>query len=130
MTIDKAVDLLKVERECASRSCDRQCAKCDLVQEQKDVLDAYSTAIDFIERNKAKVLTLFEIDDYPEIYYESFGGNVFACFIADNSKGYMVKPLLYKPFTVNANKYGFSWRCWNRRPTEEERKKAEWKKTK
>lgn len=36
---------LRIERECVSRDCDRNCGYCDLVQEQDVLLDAYDSAI-------------------------------------------------------------------------------------
>lgn len=45
MTKDEVIKYLKIERECISRDCDRNCGECDLVQEQKTLLDAYTSAI-------------------------------------------------------------------------------------
>lgn len=48
MTKAKVIDILKIERECISRDCDRNCGYCDLVQEQKTLLDAYDSAISLL----------------------------------------------------------------------------------
>lgn len=59
MPLTEVVRLLKVERECIKRNenkmCNRDCAKCDLVQNTDDLISAYTTAILFIEAriNKA-----------------------------------------------------------------------------
>ena len=37
--------VLKTERECVSRDCNRDCGKCDLSLEQDEVLLAYDTLI-------------------------------------------------------------------------------------
>ena len=40
---------LRIERECVSRDCDRDCAKCDIVQERDWLLLVYDNAIKLIE---------------------------------------------------------------------------------
>jgi hypothetical protein len=45
----EVIKYLKIERECISRDCDRNCGKCDLVQEQETLLDAYNSAIALLE---------------------------------------------------------------------------------
>ena len=37
--------VLKTERECASRDCDRNCGKCELALEQSEILDVYDVMI-------------------------------------------------------------------------------------
>lgn len=49
MTRDEVIRILKIERECISRNCDRNCGYCDLVQEQETLLDAYNSAIALLE---------------------------------------------------------------------------------
>lgn len=45
MTIQRARELMTIERECVKQAntCGRDCAKCDLVQDDKELLDAYET---------------------------------------------------------------------------------------
>lgn len=57
MTKAEVIDILKIERECISRNCDRNCGYCDLVQEQETLLDAYNSAISLLSTN------LEDIDD-------------------------------------------------------------------
>lgn len=45
MDKNEVIKYLKIERECISRDCDRNCGYCDLVQEQDVLLDAYNSAI-------------------------------------------------------------------------------------
>lgn len=47
MTIDRTIELLKIERECVHRAetCTRQCERCPLVQDTGDLLEAYDDAI-------------------------------------------------------------------------------------
>ncbi len=55
MTKDEVIKYLKIERECISRNCDRNCGKCDLVQEQETLLDAYNSAIALLENQPQEV---------------------------------------------------------------------------
>ena len=52
MTIQRAKELMEIERECIKRNetgCDRDCAKCDLVQETNELITAYDRVISYIE---------------------------------------------------------------------------------
>jgi len=49
MTKNEVIRILKIERECISRDCDRNCGECDLVQEQETLLNAYNSAITLLE---------------------------------------------------------------------------------
>lgn len=53
MTIERAIELLEIEKTCIMRAntCDRNCAACDLVQTDTDLLAAYDAAIEAL-RNK------------------------------------------------------------------------------
>lgn len=55
MTKDRALELLKIERECVLRNetgCDRDCAKCDLVQDTDELLKMYKFVIEFLDQTK------------------------------------------------------------------------------
>lgn len=57
LDIIKAIKVIKNERKCVERAdtCDRKCAKCDLVMSTKDILEAYDLAIDTLwERLKKR----------------------------------------------------------------------------
>lgn len=41
---------LRIERECVSRDCDRNCAHCDIVQERDWLLLVYDNAIRMLEK--------------------------------------------------------------------------------
>jgi len=43
---------LRIERECVSRDCDRDCARCDIVQEREWLLLVYDNAIKMLEEYK------------------------------------------------------------------------------
>lgn len=51
MTIQRAKELMEIERECIKRNeagCDRDCAKCDLVQQTNELIAAYDKVISYI----------------------------------------------------------------------------------
>lgn len=50
MNIERAIELLKIEKECVERgsTCDRKCAKCPLVQKDYELIDMYKFVIDYI----------------------------------------------------------------------------------
>lgn len=49
MTENEAKRLLKIEKECINRNCDRNCAKCDILQKVEDLNCAYDEAIKALE---------------------------------------------------------------------------------
>ena len=57
MNMQRVVDILKTEKECVERAgtgtpnkaCNRECADCDLVLDDKEILQAYTLAIGCIE---------------------------------------------------------------------------------
>ena len=51
MDKNEVIKYLKIERECISRDCDRKCGYCELVQEQRTLLDAYDNAISLLSIN-------------------------------------------------------------------------------
>ena len=55
MTIDEAIALVKIERECVIRAdvCDRKCEKCDLLQDSTELTDMYEHLAEWLEELKA-----------------------------------------------------------------------------
>lgn len=56
MNIDRAIELMRVERECVIRNdkgvnCDRDCSSCDLLQKTSDIIEAYGIAIEKMEES-------------------------------------------------------------------------------
>ena len=51
MTIDEAMALVKIERECVIRAdvCDRKCEKCDLLQDSTELTDMYEQLAEWLE---------------------------------------------------------------------------------
>ena len=62
MNMQRVVDILKIEKECVERagaaipnkSCNRECADCDLVLDDTEILQAYTLAIGCIEGLQAE----------------------------------------------------------------------------
>ena len=51
MTMDEAIALVKIERECVIRAdvCDRKCEKCDLLQDSTKLTDMYEQLAEWLE---------------------------------------------------------------------------------
>jgi len=52
MKIARVLELLRCERECVSRNgngCDRRCGRCDLVQEDHELIEMYDFLISMME---------------------------------------------------------------------------------
>ena len=52
---EKVIKGLQIERECVSRDCDRDCGRCDLVQEMDWLLSVYDDAIDLLKEQETVV---------------------------------------------------------------------------
>jgi hypothetical protein len=48
---DEIIRGLRIEKECVSRDCNRDCANCDIVQERDWLLQVYEGAIEIIENS-------------------------------------------------------------------------------
>ena len=64
MTIDEAISLLRIERECILRAdmCNRKCEKCDLLQDSTDLEDMYEQVVEWLEELKAYRASVFSGD--------------------------------------------------------------------
>ena len=49
--IQNIIKVLKTERECVSRNCDRECVKCDLVLDADLIKTAYDNALEFLKKS-------------------------------------------------------------------------------
>lgn len=54
--IEKVIKGLQIERECVSRDCDRNCGKCDLVQDRDWLLSVYDDALELLKEQPEIVL--------------------------------------------------------------------------
>ena len=89
MTMQRAVDILKTERECVERAgtatpnkaCDRACADCDLVLDDKEILEAYNMAIKALEQEPCEdAISRQAVMDALCNDCESFRNGEQACF--------------------------------------------------
>lgn len=57
MTIQRMIELLKIEHECMLRGahddCDRDCANCELVQDDGDLHEMYTNVIGILEEYRS-----------------------------------------------------------------------------
>lgn len=60
MTIDEAIALVKIERECVNRNnqpfgmnCNRECGKCDLLQNTDNLIEMYTNVAEWLEELKS-----------------------------------------------------------------------------
>ena len=57
MTIERSIEMPKIERECVKRAntCDRDCANCKLVQDDKELISMYNFVIKYLELEEDRV---------------------------------------------------------------------------
>ena len=57
MTVQRMIELLKIEHECMLRGahddCDRDCANCELVQDDSELHEMYTSVISLLEERKS-----------------------------------------------------------------------------
>lgn len=72
MTIDEAIALVKIERECVIRAdaCDRKCEKCDLLQDSTDLTDMYEQLAEWLEDYK-RIKMLIPIEQALKAEYNN-----------------------------------------------------------
>jgi len=58
MTKERMIELLKIEHECMRRGahneCDRDCAKCELVQDDRELDEMYTGVVALLKEQEAK----------------------------------------------------------------------------
>jgi hypothetical protein len=60
LDIKEVIKGLQIERECVSRNCDRDCGKCDLVQERDWLLNVYDDAITLLKEQTPRKETFWD----------------------------------------------------------------------
>lgn len=65
MSLTRMIELLDIERKCvmtaASNGCDRDCAHCALVQDDKELIEMYSKVIDILTAINSVILNPQEV---------------------------------------------------------------------
>ena len=54
MTREDMIKVLENERECVSRDCEYDCAKCDLVLPREQILETYNDLLEMLSKEEAK----------------------------------------------------------------------------
>ena len=74
LTIDEAIALVKIERECVIRAdvCDRKCEKCDLLQDSTELIDMYKQIAEWLRelkdyRDKNKMVVRIDVENMDSI---------------------------------------------------------------
>lgn len=131
---EKVIKGLQIERECVSRDCDRDCGKCDLVQDRDWLLSVYDDALALLKEQEARVMGADEIvlstDPSKWLWIERKGdycaeafksGKTISGLIAFDSEA----PCAFL-YCERPDEYGKTWRCWTSRPTDEQREAVKW----
>ena len=138
MTIQRMIELLKIEHECMLRGahddCDRNCADCELVQDDGELHEMYTNVIGMLKEQEARVLTLDEAAADQEVWTEAKlrGTERIPLFISilwltDDAKDFELELIgTSRRAFMLANEYGKTWRCWSSKPTDEQRKAVKW----
>ncbi len=73
---ERVIKGLQIERECVIRDCDRDCGKCDLVQERDWLLSVYDDAISMLKEQRYEYEKGFNdaMQDKRELMYEGIDG--------------------------------------------------------
>ena len=70
MTIDEAIALVKIERECVIRAdaCDRKCEKCDLLQDSTELTDMYEQLAEWLGKLKTieNIMLIYNANWYAD----------------------------------------------------------------
>lgn len=115
MTIQRMIELLEIEHECMLRGahddCDRNCADCELVQDDGDLHEMYTNVIALLKEQEARVMAL---DELTEIYVE-FKGNNCPVRLTNFDLQKIVK------HAVDGD-----CRLWTGKPTDEQRQAVKW----
>ena len=93
-----------------------------------DLMDLLADALALLKEQEPRVLTLEEVLGGDECWVEYINGGCgyCDCYLDDDAKSIVINRTLRKDFNVSPNGYGKVWRCWNVRPTEEQREETPW----
>ena len=132
--MENTIRLLKIERECVSRDCDRDCARCDLVQDRNELLAAFDKAVAVLESTIPRVLSMEEllaldetdstvyVERRTKTYYNETAFVKFEKVYGETICFHGQKSI----FGQAVKDYGKKFRCWTSKPTEEQRRATPW----
>lgn len=104
-----------------------------LLEESKDEWQKIAMkAISKLKTQKLRIITIEELEDWLEpVYYEDIYSGGRWALIADCQEVYFtfnfVDPEYLKEDQLHFSGYGRLWRCWNKKPTDEQKKAVKWK---
>lgn len=84
--LEKVIKGLQIERECVSRDCDRDCGKCDLVQDRDWLLSVYDDALELLKEREAKTGHWVSVNDGDVVAIDDDGFPERACFCSECKK--------------------------------------------
>lgn len=120
MTVERMIELLKIEHECMlwkSHNGCTDCLSCDLVQDDAELHEMYTDVIAMLEAKQPRLLTKQEvIANIGHVWIE------FRRYKELRERD-DIKHLTKSKAIDN---YGITWRCWTQQPSEKERKEAHW----
>lgn len=157
MTIQRMIELLQIEHECMLRgahdACDRNCAVCELVQDDGDLHEMYTDVIALLKEQEPRLLGLEEVkaialretkriqsSEVEPVWLEQNEDGLANMKLALISWWYMEGidedetefEFIAKYFgtdfddTLRYLDYGTRWRVWSSKPTIEQRKAVKW----
>lgn len=122
MTVDRMIELLKIEHECMLRKSHdgcTDCMSCDLVQDDVELHEMYTDVIAFLEAKQPRLMTKEEVKNNPDHAWIEF--RRFKCLgVRDRDD---IRFLINSKASDN---YGITWRCWTHQPSESDRKAVRW----
>ena len=122
MTVERMIELLKIEHECMLRKSYNKCTdclSCDLVQDDAELHEMYTDVIAFLENKQPRLLTKQEVIDNPDHAWVEFR----------RFKGLGVRDRDDIKFLIESkarDNYGITWRCWTQQPSDADRKAVCW----
>ena len=92
---------------------------------------ALREAVALLKAQEPRVITAEQLEDWLEpVYLEDIFSGARWALIADFSANWftfkVTEPGFLKEEEFHATEYGRRWRCWNKKPTKEQREAVEW----
>ena len=130
MTIERMIELLKIEHECMLRKshddCNGDCNNCDLVQDDGELHEMYMDVIGILKAQEPRVMELTELSDcmigwleYMDEVLPVISGTCADgahCFIDTMDRNLALKDV----------DYNVVWRVWTLKPTQAQRGATPW----
>ena len=89
---------------------------------------ACGDALELLKEQEPRVLTLEEVTGGGECYveYRNGGYGYCDCYISDDAETINIYRPLKIDYYADPELYKKTWRCWDRQPTDEQRKAVKW----